>query len=298
MITTKKPKVSICVPVYNNSELILETVDSILKQTYTDFEVILLDDGSTDNGQTRKTIFSLKDPRIKAFTQENIGIAGAKNAAVSKSCGEYIAFCDHDDLWEPNKLEEQMIILEKNSDIDFAYTGYTTFNKKEGRLVTSPKKKDIKEKDQLFLYAIKNILHNSTAILQRKLWDKIGGFDTSYKLSDDLSFHMHVAYYGKGSFIVNDLVLHRKHPKSSSCSDNASYTFAIETANIFEKWFSSKEMSKKERKYANKKLARNYYSLAKLSKDDKMEYKKWLFKAWKCRPFYRHYLIALLKNNR
>lgn len=98
------PKVSVVIPLFNKGFIISETLQSVLVQTFIDFEVIIINDGSTDNGFEVVSQFS--DDRIKLFQQENKGAAAARNTGIEKASGELIAFLDADDYWYPNHLEE------------------------------------------------------------------------------------------------------------------------------------------------------------------------------------------------
>ena len=99
------PKVSVIIPTYNRAHYICETIDSILAQTYRDYEIIVVDDGSADN--TRK-VLQKYDGKVRYFYQKNRGPSAARNFGISQSQGEYIAFLDDDDLWTENKLELQI----------------------------------------------------------------------------------------------------------------------------------------------------------------------------------------------
>lgn len=108
--------VSVIIPTFNRAGLIEKCVDSILSQTYKDIEVIIVDDGSTDN--TREVVERMKDPRIYYYYQDNKGACAARNHGIEVSQGEYIAFQDSDDEWSPNKIERQMDALLGNNGID------------------------------------------------------------------------------------------------------------------------------------------------------------------------------------
>lgn len=113
-------KVSIIIPSYNAENYIVEAINSILEQTINVFEVFIIDDGSTDN--TKKVIeTNFNDSRIKYFYKENGGEASARNCGLEKAQGEFIAFLDADDLYAPNKIENQLAILKKNPNIDVVY---------------------------------------------------------------------------------------------------------------------------------------------------------------------------------
>lgn len=114
------PKVSVIIPTYNRSQLVREAIESVLKQTYSDFEVIVVDDGSTDD--TRSAIGGLSDSRIRYFYQDNRGHAGARNTGLLNAKGEYIAYLDSDDLWPEEYLSILINKLEENKEFGVAYT--------------------------------------------------------------------------------------------------------------------------------------------------------------------------------
>lgn len=116
--------VSIITPVFNAEKFIGEAITSVQNQTYTDWEMIIVDDCSKDNSQKIIEGFSKKDNRIKYLKLEkNLGAAVARNTALEKAKGRFIAFLDSDDLWEPNKLEKQIKFMEENK-IGFSFTSY------------------------------------------------------------------------------------------------------------------------------------------------------------------------------
>ncbi len=112
----EQPLVSVIIPAYNRAKTVREAVQSVLSQSYETLEVILVDDGSTDD--TKAVIESMKDPRLQYVYQTNAGACAARNRGAALAKGEYIAFHDSDDHWHPDKLEKQMRILrEKQADV-------------------------------------------------------------------------------------------------------------------------------------------------------------------------------------
>lgn len=112
------PKVSVIVPVYNSEEYLPETIDSILNQTFEDFELILIDDGSKDSSGTICDLYADKDSRVRVIHKENGGICSARNAGLKIARGEYLAFCDNDDKYLPNLLKDNYeLAKEHNADI-------------------------------------------------------------------------------------------------------------------------------------------------------------------------------------
>jgi glycosyltransferase involved in cell wall biosynthesis len=117
---TGGPKFSVVIPAYNSSGLIGGAIRSVLQQTIDDFELIVVDDGSTDN--TPQVVEAVTDPRLRLVRQDNTGTAGARNRGVRESNGEYISFLDNDDLWMPTYLEVMGAALDANTQAGFAYT--------------------------------------------------------------------------------------------------------------------------------------------------------------------------------
>lgn len=115
-------KVSVIIPTYNQSQLVLEAIESVLCQTHSDLEVLVVDDGSTDD--TAKVVKKIKDNRIKYFYKENGGGASARNFALDRVNGHYIAFLDHDDLWRKNHLEIMLKALNHQEKYGMAYSQY------------------------------------------------------------------------------------------------------------------------------------------------------------------------------
>ena len=125
-----KNKVSIITPLYNSEKFIAETIESVLQQTYTNWEMIIVDDESTDNGVEIVEEYKKKDSRIKLIKlRVNSGSSTSRNKAIELSEGRYIAFLDSDDIWLPNKLEKQIKFM-SNNNITFSFTAYRWINEK------------------------------------------------------------------------------------------------------------------------------------------------------------------------
>lgn len=130
-----KELVSIVTPLYNSEKTIKPTIDSILNQTYPNWELILVNDASTDESPQIAKAYCAKDKRIKCLTlTQNVGAAKARNLAIDSARGQYIAFLDADDTWESTKLEKQLRFMKSNN-FAFTYTGYRTT---KGRIIKTP----------------------------------------------------------------------------------------------------------------------------------------------------------------
>lgn len=121
--------ISIVIPAYNASKTIEETIRSVQNQTFSDFEMIVINDGSID--QTLEVLEKISDKRLKIFSYENKGVSAARNRGIENAKGEFIAFLDADDLWSPDKLERQHAELEKYPDAGVAYS-WTYFMEERG----------------------------------------------------------------------------------------------------------------------------------------------------------------------
>lgn len=126
-------KVSVIIPTYNRSKLLLEAVDTVLNQTYRDFEIIVVDDGSTDDTEQKIKDYSGKITYLK---QRNAGVNAARNHAISATRGDYIALLDNDDLWLDFKLELQVAMLERYRDVGFVFSDFI-IRKESGREIRS-----------------------------------------------------------------------------------------------------------------------------------------------------------------
>ncbi len=126
------PKVSVIIPFYNRFDWVKEALTSVFAQTFTDYEIILIDDGSKDD--IRLSDVPLDDPRIKLIQKENGGPGAARNVGIDMASGEYIAFLDSDDLFLPDKLEKQLKYMEQEN-IHFSHTPYIRFDEKDESVV-------------------------------------------------------------------------------------------------------------------------------------------------------------------
>ncbi|OTW74713.1 beta-1,3-N-acetylglucosaminyltransferase [Bacillus thuringiensis serovar cameroun] len=131
----QKQIVSIVIPLYNGEKYIEETMESILNQTYKNIEIVIVDDGSKDRSSTIVKNLEQKYPgQIKYVSQENQGVAVARNTGIENASGEYVAFLDSDDLWHPIKIEKQIESMHKNS-MDACYCGFMNFYEETGEKV-------------------------------------------------------------------------------------------------------------------------------------------------------------------
>ena len=173
----KNPKVSVIIPTYNSAQFIAEALESVFVQTYKDYEVIVVDDGSTDN---TKEVLKPYMSKIRYIYKENGGAASARNVGIKNARGEYIAFLDSDDLWLPEKLEKQMGYFEEHPQVDMVFANCVRFSEE-----VSNTRNDIRQlvSDDMFVNIWwYNIIPTSTVIVKRECFKKVGFFDESREL--------------------------------------------------------------------------------------------------------------------
>lgn len=175
-------RVSVITPTYNRENYIAEAISSVLSQKFSQFELIVVNDGSTDHTKLEVEPF-LTDERVRYFYQNNQGQSGARNFALGQAAGDYIAFLDSDDLWCPDKLEKQLAVFEAYPDIDIVH-GDEALIDESGAIISLKNMKRYSGHITRQLLA-DNSVSITTALVKRHCFDEMGGFDTSIGVADD-----------------------------------------------------------------------------------------------------------------
>jgi len=177
-----RPLVSIITPTYNRADFISEAVESVLVQSYPDFELLIVDDGSEDNTSEVLGPY-LNDSRIKLFRQENQGQSVARNLALAEAKGEFICFLDSDNYWPKEKLEQQVRLFEKHPETDVLYGDNVIINE-EGRELS--RKNMSRYSGSIARQMIKdNCVAMNTTMARRKCFDEMGGMSGKRRVADD-----------------------------------------------------------------------------------------------------------------
>lgn len=205
------PKVSVIIPTYNRRDYLQEAVTSVLTQTYDDYEVIVVDDGSTDC--TGEMLTARFGNQIQYVWQENQGESVARNRGIEMSSGKFIAFLDSDDLWLPDKLAEQVPILDTERNVGMVFCQSWIINKTGHRIDERPFGRDI---DVVKLNFETLCFHNkisgpSTTMIRRSVFEKIGLFDPEIRFGEDWDLWLRMAIHYKFDFISRPLVCIRRH---------------------------------------------------------------------------------------
>ena len=225
------PKVSVIIPTYNRMPLVKEAIDSVLQQSFSDFELIIVDDGSTDG--THELIETIKEPRIKYFYKENGGVASARNFGYAKARGEFICNLDSDDLWEPNFLEVMISELEEHSNYGAAYCRRKILHQ-NGRVVEDKNMEEPKSgrvTEELFLKKSLVPIHTSGTCFRSQ---SIEGFryEESLQNAADYDYWLRISTEIKFLFVPECSFIYRKdhdvNPRKAFSRVNANRIRIIE----------------------------------------------------------------------
>lgn len=210
------PKVSIILPTYNREGFILDAVNSVCNQTYSNWELLIVDDGSSDN--TVLLISQVKDERIQLHrTASRLGITGTRNEGIRKVNGDMIAFIDSDDLWAPAKLEEQVAALNLHPEAGFCLTGGYNFKKLNQPLSFYYTQTEGLKCDDLFISFFRSEISATTpSLIFRKECLESTGLFNEEKLFADVDFILRLALHFKGIILYAPLLYRRLHDSNIS----------------------------------------------------------------------------------
>ncbi len=194
--------VSIIIPAYNSASFIHKAIDSVLTQSFDDYEIIVVNDGSSDN-----TVECLEwyAGRLQVITQQNGGASTARNTGIAAAKGEFVAFLDADDLWRPNKLEQQVAAMQVCPEWVACYTE-TSYKADEETLshkVEQSPKLITKNLQQVFLHPY---LVTSSFMVRREVLNQVGDFDVGLRTAEDIDLYLRVAEQGPIGLLQSSLV--------------------------------------------------------------------------------------------
>jgi len=197
--------ISVIIPTYNRSEFIEQTINSVLNQTKMPNEIIIVDDGSTDN--TYEIIAKLIDiyPCIKYIKQTNSGVSNARNTGIINSINNWLCFLDSDDIWNENKIEEQINFHTNNPTVLFSHSDEVwKFNTK----IIKKKKHQLKPSGDCFLENINNTLIGaSTIMIHKSIFEKVGLFDENLIACEDFDMWLRILYHYELGYIDEELII-------------------------------------------------------------------------------------------
>lgn len=223
----EKKEISVIIPTWNRAGTIRRSIDSVLAQTYEISEVVIMDDGSTDD--TEEVIAAIGDERVRYHRMpENGGASRARNAGVDKAKHEIIAFHDSDDVWEPDKLEKQFACWEEMPEAVMIYCALTYRDPDTGEDMVFPFADIPREKlsgnmTELLLH--RNTIDTPTMLLRKETFRQAGGFDPLYPPLEDWEFNLRVSRLGPIGY-VDEPLLHSSISEGSLSSSTANYYHA------------------------------------------------------------------------
>jgi GT2 family glycosyltransferase len=199
------PLVSVIVPTCNRREMLCDAVDSVRAQSYCDFEIVVVDDGSEDG--TADRLLARYGAAVRVVAQMRRGVASARNLGVKCSGGNYIAFLDSDDLWQPRKLEIQMGFMRERAERQICQTEEIWIR---NGVRVNPKKKHRKPSGDVFRASLDLCLVSPSAVLMtRELFERVGGFDESFPVCEDYDLWLRIAVDTPVNLIPASLAIKR-----------------------------------------------------------------------------------------
>lgn len=215
------PKVSIVIPAYNASNYLAEAIDSALGQNYENIEIIVVNDGSKDNGKTREVALSYGE-KIRYLEKENGGSSSALNEGIRNMTGEWFSWLSHDDLYLPDKIKKQIDYI-NGLDLQLEeieryvlFTGYESINA-EGKTIRKQTKKfllreserikNICGNEELVAEPTKNIFHGCSCLVHKKVFEDIGYFDEKLRLINDCDLWMRIYISGYKIFLLPEILV-------------------------------------------------------------------------------------------
>ncbi len=209
------PLISVIVPVHNAEQTVLETIHSIQQQTWTDLEIIVINDGSTDQSLAR--LQSIDDPRLQIFSYENAGLPTARNRGIVRAQGTYLSFIDADDLWLPDKLALQLQALRQCPEAGAAYCWMASM-REQGRDRRFFQADPVQFTGDIYpQLLLQNFIGSGSNILvRREAIDTVGDFDPTLKSCEDWDFYLRLAAHRPFVLVPKNLVLYRHAAGSMS----------------------------------------------------------------------------------
>lgn len=215
-------KVSVVIPTYNRSRVVGRALDTVLAQTYRDIEVLVVDDGSTDD--TAQRLGRVRDGRMRYVRRRHAGVSTTRNAGVARAGGEIVSFLDSDDLWKPDKLEREVEFLARHRDVQAVFSD---LEKRDGDLFVpsfmrasplfgrwlgsaSYPEGVVLPRRQMFLFLLQEVFIKPSALtLHREAFTRTGGFDESWSSSEDWDFLLRLSRWAQFGYIDRPLAVLR-----------------------------------------------------------------------------------------
>ena len=285
--------VSVVVPIYNRGKIVGKTIDSILCQSYSDVEIIAVNDGSNDGTLTVLNEYSKRHPeRIIVINQSNAGQVRAKNKGIAASRGEFIAFLDSDDFWEKEKLSLQMPLF--IGKVGLVYSGINEVDT-EGRILKTVLPESGMRGDIFRSLLIKNRMTGGTVVVKRKVLNNIGFFDESFRAAENWDLWIRISSKHEVDYVDKPLVNYLKHSGNMS-QDNRRMVEGMRS--VLKKHLPTVPSDKNLKESYFEAYANYYYCLG-VWYSGKYEYRearRMFFACWKYKLNYRDSLLRTFRS--
>lgn len=249
------PEISVIIPTYNSSRYVTQAVDSVLAQTFDDLEVIVIDDGSTDDTES---VMSRYSSPVRYIKQTNGGVSRARNHGIEESRGRYVAFLDADDTWFPNKLEKQMEAIRSQPSYHVCYSAFLIVDSNLAPIEVNRSKRQRTALEDLLMCG--NVVGSiCTVIYERSLFSKVGGFDPVLSQCADWDMWVRLAAETDFLYVDEPLVTYRQH--ETNMSRNAPL-LEKDSLLVLEKGFGMSNLPDALKARQREAFARNYMVLA------------------------------------
>lgn len=260
MQSPSSPMFSVIVPVYNHEAYLAEALDSILRQTAGDYEIVVVDDGSKDRSGQIADDYASRHPQIRVVHQPNAGLAAARNTGIANARGQWMALLDSDDVWYPQTLEHFANCIAAHSEARLLYGYYHRLNPDGStRLLSGDGRQTSATLADLFQ---RMFLNPSCVCFHRELFAELGPFDERLRLNEDydlfLKFGKRIKYYPVGQATT----LRRRHASNLSRPSGWSRVFETRVLERFVDRFGGRELL--DEGLIRRRLARMYYTAGRL----------------------------------
>lgn len=266
-----QPLISVIIPCYNASNYITSSIRSVLNQNWPRLEIVVVDDGSNDDSVK---VVSENFPFVKLIKQSNQGVAAARNNGISQSNGEWIAFLDADDIWLPEKLNQQWTLLRANPEVRLSCTSWQMWQS----LDQEPSAEFVKQVNSMPMNQLSGsgpsgwiypdllaacVVWTSTVLAHRSAFDEVGVFDTTLRIGEDYDLWMRISRVTQILRLPQPFALYRRHNESLTKSVPSINWEAVVIQSALDRWgLSSPDGSKAENKKVCKHLARTWSDFA------------------------------------
>ena len=249
---TVKPRVSVIIPVYQGDRFLTEAIESVLNQTYTNYEIIVVDDGSTDNSCG---VLQPYREKIRYIYQENQGVAAARNRGIQMAQGELIAFLDQDDFWLPDKLTLQVACFDAQPEIGIVHCGWRRVDQ-EGKPLGNVEPWYKAPNLTLEEWVQWKPILLSAMMFRREWLQRVSGLDTRFQQVCDLDLALRLGLAGcQSSWVYQVIICYRQHQHNES---HKTFIQAQESWEVLDKFFAQSEVPEPIRQLENQ---YRYYTL-------------------------------------